>query len=83
MAKAEKKQKVNKLPEGMQANDLSLEKRTELYQAEFENFKKTTEEKYGLALNVEIVWTPRAAVPRLTLFDLLKKDGNQQEKQPE
>ncbi len=73
MAKAEKK--ANKV----QAKDLSLEKRIELYNVDFEKFKKETADKYGLALTTEIVYTPQAAVPRLTLYDLLK-DANKENK---
>lgn len=72
MAKAQLKGK--ELPAGMQAKDLSIEKRTELFQALFDKFAKEAGEQFGLGLGAEIVWTPRAAVPRLVVVDLLKKD---------
>lgn len=65
------------LPEGMKPTDLSLEKRQELFQAAFGEFEKVMREEFGLGLGAEIVWSPRAAVPRITMVDLLakKEDG--------
>ncbi len=89
MAKANKKEiatsseNINEgIPSGMKASDLSVEKRVELYQKVFEKFKAETSEMFGLAIGVEIAWTPNAAVPRMVLVDLLKKkDGQENTKQ--
>ena len=80
MAKAQLKNKEvvdSKLPGGMKASDLSVEKRVELFTKEFEKFNKETAETFGIQLGVEIAYTPRAIVPRLTVVDLLKKNDNQ------
>lgn len=63
------------------AKDLSLEKRIELYQAEFNKFKDAMGDTYGLTLDVEIVYHPKGSVPRMVLVDLLKKDVQGQQKQ--
>ena len=62
-----------KLPGGMKASDLSVEKRVELFTAEFEKFNKESAETFGIRLGVELNYAPQAIVPRLTVIDLLKK----------
>lgn len=78
MAKVTKKEKVGGVPAGMTSKDLSLEKRVELYSTAFEEFKAKMVEEFGLALEVELLTTPRAIVPRLTLVDLQKKNEQNQ-----
>ena len=79
--KAQVKAKEEVLPEGFKASDLSVEKRVELFTAEFEKFNKETSEQFGIALSVEIVTHPKGIVPRLTLVDLLK-DKNVKKEEP-
>ena len=67
------------IPSGMQAKDLSLEKRMELYQADFKKFNEEMAETYGLSLATEIKYAPQAIVPRMVLVDLLKKQDGQNE----
>ena len=62
-----------KLPGGMKASDLSVEKRVELFTAEFEKFNKESAETFGIRLGVELNYAPQAIVPRLTVIDLLQK----------
>ena len=78
MAKVTKKETVGGVPAGMTSKDLSLEKRVELYSTAFEEFKAKMVEEFGLALEVELLTTPRAIVPRLTLVDLQKKNEQNQ-----
>ncbi len=72
---------VMSIPEGMQAKDLSVEKRVQLFSADFEKFKAEMSQTYGLTIGVELAGYPNALFPRMTLIDLLKK--NEQAKQPE
>ncbi len=76
MAKVEKKKVESKVPEGMTAKDLSVQKRTELCQEAFNKFQKEIADDFGFGLGAEIIWTPRAAVPRIVLVDLLQKEND-------
>lgn len=77
-AKLKVKEEETKLPEGMKAKDLSVEKRVELFTKEFEKFNEETREAFGIALSVELVFNPKGVVPRLTLVDLLKQEDGRQ-----
>lgn len=74
-AELKKKEEVKVLG-GMSAKDLSIEKRQELFQAAYNKFEAEMKETLGLGIGCEILYTPRAAVPRLTLVDLLPKKEN-------
>ncbi len=86
MAKAEKKEvKETKvvppsLPGGMSAKDLSIEKRTELFNAAFQEFQKMGAETFGLKVGCQMAYLPQATVPRMVVIDLLNK--NEETKQP-
>lgn len=82
MAKAKKvedKQEVvvKGVPSPYAASDLSLEKRVELYSAEFEKFKTDNENQFGLKIDVELAHTAKGIFPRMVLVDLLKKENEQ------
>jgi hypothetical protein len=53
---------------------LSLEKRVELYQKEFDVFKEENSKKYGLVIDCEIAVLPKGIFPRMVLVDLTKKN---------
>lgn len=76
MPKAKEKKEV-KNSGAMSAKDLSIEKRQELFQVAFNQFEAAMRDQFGLGLSAEIVYSPRAAVPRITLVDLLKKENGQ------
>lgn len=88
MGKAVKKKEevAEKVEDGavlspFQPKDLSLEKRIELFQTEFNEWKDEMANKYGLSLDVELTGLPRAIVPRLVLVDLTKKQDGQGQQQ--
>jgi hypothetical protein len=77
MAKVEKKEKKtgkDAVVSTYQASDLSLEKRVELYQKEFDVFKEENSKKYGLVIDCEIAVLPKGIFPRMVLVDLTKKN---------
>lgn len=75
MAKAKKVESI--VTSGMQAKDLSLEKRVELYNKEYEKFKNDMSEQYGLTLDVELIYHPKGTMPRMVIVDLLAKKNEQ------
>lgn len=86
MAKAKVKEEVaavedNSIPSGMKAKDLSLEKRVDMYSKEFEKFKATNAEVFGLMIDVELAHLAKGIFPRMILVDLLK--NQQQNEQPQ
>lgn len=81
MAKAKVKTKEEVKEVG--GKNLSLEKRMELYEKDFNKFKETMSEQWGLSLGLELMYTPRGMFPRLTLVDLMKKEPNPNGEQKE
>lgn len=69
---------AEKLPAGMKASDLTVEKRVELFTKEFEKFNKESADTFGIRLGVELNYAPQAIVPRLTVIDLLAKKNETQ-----
>lgn len=63
--------------QGMQAKDLSLEKRVELYGKEFDKFKSDMANQFGLNIDVEVMVHPKGIMPRMVLVDLLAKKDEQ------
>lgn len=74
--KAQLKKKEEKVVE---ENNLTVEKRIELFIASYQKFEKESAETFGVKLGVELAYTPQAVVPRLVVMDLLKKNENKTE----
>lgn len=82
MAKAKKVEITKEIESpymGTSAKDLSIEKRVELFNSEYEKFKVDMENTFGLKIDVELVYHPKGTVPRVVLVDLLK--NNEQTKE--
>lgn len=81
MAKAEKKKLDSAdgalLPAGMQAKDLSVEKRSELYQQALAKFDKEATELYGMSVGVELKYTKQGIIPIMVVVDVLKNKENE------
>ena len=81
--KAEKKKLLPKnvgVPEGTQVKDLTLEKRIELFNISFKDFLDESGKVYGLSLGAEIVWSKRAAIPRIVIVNLLEDKDDKENK---
>lgn len=77
MAKAKPKSNLSgKVISSTQLKDLSVEKRVELFNKEFEDFKTHTENNFGLKIDVEIVFNKKGIIPRVVLVDLLARNPN-------
>ena len=72
-AKLKEKEVSTVLPEGMQARDLTYDKRSELFQKALDVFLEENNKQLGIGLGAQIVWAREAAIPRIVLTDLLKK----------
>lgn len=84
MAKVNKKEVKKEeagIPSGMQARDLSVEKRGEIFSQNFEKFKTQNLELLGMTLDVEQAYTPKGAFPRMVMIDMLAKEKNEKAKQ--
>lgn len=75
--KEKKKEVVGVIPDGMQAKDLSVEKRIELYQEVVKKFDAEMSQIYGLSIGVELNISTKGIFPKMVLVDLLanKNEG--------
>ena len=81
MAKAELKKKVEGgIPAGMQAKDLSVEKRAELYKEALEKFDKEASALYGISFTAQVKYAKQGIVPIIVFVDMLDKKDEKQNK---